>query len=309
MPMADFNKFMNQFVPMLVQQMLQDQALQRKVKGYEAWGTTQKDIMAQQLQNVLQQQSQWGSIQEQQQQRAAQNTLFENMMEFGKEYFKNQPYAFAQFTNFLKQYFPPEMVGQFPEMQATPDMGETQQMLGTALAAMQSGQEIPPEVYTKLAEAFGFKPAYEIGEKATSRMTGIEERAVQTTGQEVERGKTKVRYAELAGKGATDTLEALEDLEDDLETLFEKEAKVGVEQQVKQPKLSDTYRSQILDKIKKVKKARDKNDIPDEKVYKNIADDLKSKGWKIDHFINNEQGIQDALLQKGLLPWRVLIYW
>jgi hypothetical protein len=181
---AGLNRFMNEYIPMLVNVKNQrDQArmwLENQLKEYEAYGQEQRKTLAQ----------------------SAINNIYETIAGLTKEQFKDRPAGELSALDYLKAVLPPKLTG---DINIPAGSQQTQEELNQALINMaqslQLDQNFTPEQLQVITSRMPVKYPLEMIQELLKGRTAKAEQALRTRGMDIEVEKMPLTKRELELRG------------------------------------------------------------------------------------------------------------
>lgn len=181
-----FNDFMNQFMPMLVRQMMSREMTEHQAK---VW-------LEQALKRYEAQEAMAGRVGE----AGLERDLMRTLGQSGKKFYEGQPFSPQQLSEFLIQMLPQlkTKLGGIAPPPIAPEAarGGMESLLGSAL----TGAEVAPDIIGKTLSGYGYKPtADQVGAITAREKAGLE-RVLRERALKAEEAQTELGYAKIAAK-------------------------------------------------------------------------------------------------------------
>jgi len=283
-------KFLQEYLPMLLQQKFQQQYIDYRTKA--------------DLENYTKSQEIYGQTQSDIQQRALMNQMFENLMGAAKEDYKDSPYSFNKIQETFKGFMPEEMTAGMETPENFPQLYEdAEQALTQIIAAMNSGQQPSNELILKLVKAFGEGVPTDLvsniekfsGERADRGIRG-EELTEAIESRKLREKEVALRGEEAKGGGSpTQKQTKIDSYEKEIFTLMEK-LHTGEPEKTEHGKEQKQIQMQrVMELAEKTRKLRDAIGETVPENYKAAIDQLKASGFKKRDLIENKELISGLI--------------
>jgi hypothetical protein len=316
------NKFMNEFIPFLVQQDVfkqqQQQYLQNAIQRYQAYGESQKDVLSQELMNKM-----WQKI-----------------METAQTGAEEQPFPTHALVSTLKEQMPQQYTQglQLPE-DFEDTIFEAQKAAQEILIKLQLGQPVEPGDLMPMIKGYGYDTTKEAVKEYIDRAESEAERKMQEKQLEqafreleVRRGELGVRQQEAAtkrmeveqGKSGEPDREEMEknliDAQEDRFKLIQKIYSKDAFGNVMDKKGVQANLAKIINLNEDIKNLKNNLGAKTERDqrYMELAEYLKSRGVTRDMIVKftlspmeldeNMQKLFSQLMTEGYLPPVILEY-
>jgi len=313
-----FNRQMGNFAPlfkMMIQRKLEEERvrrwLEKSKEEYKAWGEQQRIT----------------------QERGAAISRRDQLIQFGRVYFKDKPHAMSQFLNYVNNLFPDQPMGaEFVPENLQEILAGARGATTDAIMAEQAAEPITQDVVADLVSSYGYEMPTEgirsvLAEKKAAadralrertldvgETRGAAERALTARGLDIEEALVPVRKGELAvrvreaedkGKPKKSALEnKLDSKRKERWTTIEKFYKP---EESTTTELKEVYEARIESLNKEIHALKGKTGTDPDERYDRLAKKLKAQGFKRKDLFENEE-LKLWMNQNNFVVWILLEY-
>lgn len=315
-----FNRQMGNFAPlfrMMIQRKLEEERvrrwLEKSKEEYKAWGEQQRIT----------------------QERGAQINRKEQLVQFGRVFFKDKPHALSQFIDYVNQLFPDQPMGAgFVPENLQEMLTRARGSTTDAIMAEQAAEPITQETVADLVSSYGYEmPTAGVRSILSERRAkadrllkertlvsgeerGAAGRALTARGLDIEEALVPVRKEELAirrdelelkKKGKGKESEAAKKLDSKIKERWTTIEKFYKPEESTTTELKEVYEARLESLNKEIHSLKDKAGVDPDERYDRLAKKLKAQGFKKRDLFENEE-LKSWMDQNNFTVWVLLEY-